>query len=89
MRPRRASPNGTAAAGSRRSLLANTAAARAALDKFLQRSPVLTASDERLKRPLGSPLQRESFFSGRNCASPGSGKRRDRRFHQFEWLQKV
>src|SRR5215472_15459122 len=45
--------------------LGNAAAARAALDEFLRRSPVLSASDERLKtRPFGNAAQRELFLEG-------------------------
>ena len=44
--------------------LGDAAAARAALDKFLRRSPVLSAADERLNRPFGTAAQRERFLDG-------------------------
>jgi adenylate cyclase len=44
--------------------LGHTGEARAALDQFLQRSPVLTAADERINRPFGTPAQRERFLKG-------------------------
>ena len=44
--------------------LGNSAEARAALDEFMRRSPVLTATDERLNRPFGTPAQRERFLEG-------------------------
>jgi adenylate cyclase len=44
--------------------LANTAAARAALEELLRRMPGLTASDDRLNRPFGSAVQRERFLEG-------------------------
>jgi len=30
----------------------------------MRRSPVLTATDERLNRPFGTPAQRERFLEG-------------------------
>jgi adenylate cyclase len=44
--------------------LGNAAQARAALDELLRRMPGLTAADERLNRPFGSPVQRECFLEG-------------------------
>jgi tetratricopeptide (TPR) repeat protein len=43
--------------------LGNIAAA-AALDEFLRRSPVLSASDHQLSRPFGTAAQRELFLEG-------------------------
>jgi adenylate cyclase len=48
--------------------LGNTGKARAALDEFLRRSPVLTAADERLNRPFGTPAQLERFLEGLRLA---------------------
>ena len=48
--------------------LSNTGPARAALAEFLQRMPGLTASDERLNRPFGTPEQRERFLEGLRLA---------------------
>ena len=45
--------------------LGNLGKARAALEEFLRRSPVLTIADERLStRPFGTPGQRERFLEG-------------------------
>jgi TolB-like protein/cytochrome c-type biogenesis protein CcmH/NrfG len=44
--------------------LGNAAAAGEALLKFLRRTPALTAGDERLNRPFGSPAQRDRFLEG-------------------------
>jgi TolB-like protein/class 3 adenylate cyclase/Flp pilus assembly protein TadD len=44
--------------------LGNTGPARDALAEFLRRTPALTASDERLNRPFGTPAQRERFLDG-------------------------
>jgi TolB-like protein/class 3 adenylate cyclase/Tfp pilus assembly protein PilF len=44
--------------------LGNAVAADEALAEFLRRTPALTASDERLHRPFGSPAQRERFLEG-------------------------
>jgi adenylate cyclase len=44
--------------------LGNIGPARDALAEFLQRTPALTASDERLDRPFGSVAQRERFLEG-------------------------
>jgi adenylate cyclase len=44
--------------------LGNTVAADEALAEFLRRTPALTASDQRLNRPFGSPAQRERFLDG-------------------------
>jgi len=48
--------------------LGNSAEARAALNEFMRRSPVLTATDERLNRPFGTPAQRERFLEGLRLA---------------------
>jgi len=53
--------------------LGNAAAARAALDEFLRRSPVLSASDERLNRPFGNAAQRELFLEGLRKAGLSEG----------------
>ena len=51
--------------------LGNAAAARAALEQMLRRMPGLTASDERLNRPFGTPAQRQHFLDGlRNAGLP-------------------
>ena len=42
----------------------NIAAPAAALDEFLRRSPVLSASDDRLNRSFGTAAQRELFLEG-------------------------
>ena len=44
--------------------LGNSVAADEALTEFLRRTPALTASDERLNRPFGSPAQRERYLEG-------------------------
>jgi adenylate cyclase len=44
--------------------LGDAAAARGALAEFLRRTPAVTASDERLNRPFGTPAQREHFLDG-------------------------
>jgi adenylate cyclase len=53
--------------------LGNAAAAGEALAEFLRRTPALTASDERLNRPLGTAAQRERYLEGlRKAGLPGS-----------------
>jgi adenylate cyclase len=44
--------------------LGDAAAATEALAEFLRRTPAVTASDERLHRPFGTPAQREHFLDG-------------------------
>jgi len=44
--------------------LGDEASAGAALKQLLSRMPGLTASDERLSRPFGTPAQRECFLDG-------------------------
>jgi adenylate cyclase len=48
--------------------LRNAGPAGQSLAEFLRRIPVLTADDERLNRPFGSPAQRERFLEGLNKA---------------------
>jgi adenylate cyclase len=48
--------------------LGNAGPAGQSLAEFLWRIPVLTADDERLNRPFGSPVQRERFLEGLNKA---------------------
>ena len=45
-------------------LLGNADAATESLAAFLQRTPALTATDERLNRPFGTAAQRECFLEG-------------------------
>ena len=56
--------------------LGNAVAARAALDELLRRMPGLTAADERLNRPFGSPAQRERFLEGLSSRPAGRLTRR-------------
>jgi cobalamin biosynthesis protein CbiG len=44
--------------------LGNADAATESLAAFLQRTPALTAADERLNRPFGTAAQRECFLKG-------------------------
>ena len=48
--------------------LGNASAARVALEAFLRRMPGLTADDERLNRPFGTPAQRQLFLEGLRLA---------------------
>ena len=57
-------PDNYAVLASAHGHLGNVAAAREALDGLLRRMPGLTAADERLNRPFGSPAQRERFLEG-------------------------
>ncbi len=57
-------PNNYAVLAAAQGHLGNSAAARAALDEFLRRSPVASAADERLNRPFGGAEQRERFLEG-------------------------